>query len=206
MLKKLLVLVTLHSAQAVPLVSAISGSTTTAGNDQTTGWAFSTTNILTIDSIGFYDSQSDGLNVAHQVGIWNSSGVLLASALVDNASVLSDGFRYTTLPSLLVLLPGTYVLGGFLPKGVLDAVPYRATYTTIPVVTFVESRTAGGSSFQFPSGTFTAINPGFFSVNLNVINVGGVPELDPIRGAAPLLLAGTLFALLTSRRGVKVVA
>lgn len=200
MLKKLLVLLTLHSAQAVPLVNGISGSVSVAGNDQTTGWAFSTSNTLTIDSIGFYDYQADGLNVAHQVGIWNASGVLLASALVDNASILSDGFRYTTLPSLLTLLPGTYVLGAFLPTNVLDGVLRQATYTTIPGVTFLEARIIGGPSLDYPSAPFISVNPGFFSVNLNVVSVSYVPELDPTRGAAPLLLAGTLFALLAGRR------
>ena len=86
----------------------------------TLGWEFDVTTPITVASVGWFDSGS-GLSASHPVGIYNSSGVLLASETVvaDDPLVSSvapqpgAGFRYHPLAAPLALGVGTYRIGAF---------------------------------------------------------------------------------------------
>ena len=84
---------------------------------------------LLVTSLGFYDGPNssvanaagafgDGLLEEHQVGIYNSSGTLLASTTIPagTSAALVGEFRYLTLPSPITLLAGqSYTIAGQIP-------------------------------------------------------------------------------------------
>jgi hypothetical protein len=69
-----------------------------------------------VNQLGYVDRDRDGLNVSHQVGIWDQSGTLLGSVTVPagtNGALIGD-FRYGSLDAIITLQPNsTYALGGY---------------------------------------------------------------------------------------------
>src|SRR5437667_11273685 len=68
-----------------------------SGNGQfTVGWAFHVNSTITVTNLGVFDAQGDGLNGAHNVGIWTAGGTLLGSNVVPGGTggFLDAGFRY----------------------------------------------------------------------------------------------------------------
>jgi hypothetical protein len=71
-----------------------------------------------INSLGVWDQAGDGLAVSHEVGVWDATGGLVASATVPagTAGTLEDAFRYVALPSSITLLAGQkYHIGALYP-------------------------------------------------------------------------------------------
>jgi Domain of unknown function (DUF4082) len=118
-----------------------------------------------VDALGIWDADSDGFVDSHQVGLWTSSGTLLASATVPAGAgaLLDDGFRYIALASPLELLSGqTYVLGATYPNSdalVVNVSPTQATFAT--TITGGNRRFTG-PGFEFPAdlggGSFVGPN------------------------------------------------
>jgi hypothetical protein len=59
--------------------SSINGATSTTS---TRGYEFNITSSVTVIGLSVFDELSDGLVEAHDVGLWDSSGTLLASTVV----------------------------------------------------------------------------------------------------------------------------
>jgi hypothetical protein len=167
------------------------------GNDSgcnsgcTLGYEIVITATVMIDALGIYDAGSNGLTHAHEVGIWDSGGTLLASTIVGpaatlfDASVSGDGqYVYSPIAPLL-LTSGTYRLGAFYAVNTTDAVAFS--------LAGVFSNAAGaavGSGFWLDSGFFTQPlnNAGGFSYvgpNARIGDVAAVPE------PASIMLMGT---------------
>jgi hypothetical protein len=79
----------------------------------TYGWTFTPTTALTLVSLGVYDDGRDGLIVAHDVGLWDSSGTLLTSTTIGagTASGLIGDFRYNAVAGLTLAAGATYTIG-----------------------------------------------------------------------------------------------
>ena len=62
------------------------------------------------ETLGVYDHNSDGLASPHDVGLWNSSGVLLASTTVGagTGSILDSGFRFEPISAVPLGVGQTY--------------------------------------------------------------------------------------------------
>jgi hypothetical protein len=115
-------------------------------------------NDLAITGLGYYDGPNssaanvagflgDGLNNAHEVGIWNASTQsLLTSTLVPagTSATLIDGFRYEPVAPIILLANTTYIVGGQVT--VLD-------------------NTGGSSGDVFRNDGSGTFGPGFASVN-----------------------------------------
>jgi hypothetical protein len=70
---------------------------------------------LTVTALGFEDRNRDGLNSDHQVGIWDTNGLLVASVTVPAGTnaLLEGAWRYVTLSEPVVLSAHTaYWIGG----------------------------------------------------------------------------------------------
>ena len=52
------------------------------------GWSFNLTKASVVNALGVYDYDSDGLVGSFEIGLWNSSEVLLATASVSGAASL----------------------------------------------------------------------------------------------------------------------
>jgi len=127
-------------------------------------------NSITITSLGLFDAGAPGLNQSHSVGLWTTSGALLAR--VDFSPGLNgfenNGFIYQNLASQVVLQPGTsYVLGAYYPTGSTDGLYVN---DTIQYETWASSVTFNGS------GRYTPIGAGFTFPNLTV---GGLSYVGP---------------------------
>ena len=100
---------TTDNASSVPTAADFTG---------TLGWEFSPTQSLTVTSLGYFDdmgtvSMGQPLSMDHAVGLYDTSGALLASVTVTTASPATGLFRFVSLTTPVGLMAGQdYILGG----------------------------------------------------------------------------------------------
>jgi hypothetical protein len=142
------------------------------------GWEFTVNSPVTVWGLGYYDYTADsglaglsnscctaapqtsgGLTETHQVGIYNSSGVLVTSATVPagTAGILVNDFRYVSIAPAVTLAPGSYVIVATQEntgsEAATDPVVYTfSTFNTIPQITVP----GGGSTYTW-SGSYGAL-------------------------------------------------
>ena len=152
------------------------------------GWAFTVTSALTIDGLGFWDADSNGLLESHEVGLWLTStpipeGVLITSATVSNTQSVAVGsmstsgrWLFSSVPAV-TLVPGTYTLGAVYrlgPPGSYDPfVSDSFTIVTAPGLQYDNVREIHNTP-NLTRPTIVGLNEhqGFFGPNLRVV----VPE------------------------------
>lgn len=182
-------------AQAQQLLLDITSSTGGAagspgvGASGTEGYLFSLTQSRTVTSLGIWDDifVGTGLIDSHDVGLWTSTGTLLASATVpsgtagtyvasaDTGPWAGSGWRFTNLGTPVDLSPGNYVLGAFYTRpGTAGTDSYLlgvASFQTVPDATYGGARFFNGSPLTFPGANGTS--NAFFGPNLQF---AAVPE------------------------------
>ena len=140
------------------------------------GWEFALSSSITIDGLGFWDHNSDGLVGDHEVGLWNSDGsMLLASTTVTNASSTPEAngagpgrWLFNDINDL-TLGVGSYVIGAFFTPNNSDVAGVRSVATTIPELTFVNARQEQQPvGLEFPSLVIPQANAGVFGGNLRL--------------------------------------
>lgn len=123
----------------------------------------------TIDKLGVFDADSDGLTTAHEVGIWEvMTGKLVVSATVPagTEAELIDGFRYVKLPEPVELKGGVpYRIGALFARGG-DAIPdsdgYDGVFLGADGVRMDESVYTPGDKLAPPT-TAIGDNPGIWT-------------------------------------------
>jgi hypothetical protein len=161
------------------------------GTDYTLGFEFQVITSLQVGGLGVYDYNKDGLSQADAVGLWTSSGTLLASVTVPagTAAPLDNWFRWAPLASPLTLQPGTYVVGARQGSDFYGWDPVNLTMA--PGTVYLQDRYVRSGGLDYPGSTENnAYGSGWFGGNVVV-----VPEpTTTVAGTA----AG-LFALLSLR-------
>ncbi len=79
----------------------------------TLGWSFMVNSNITVTELGVYDANQDGLNVSHDVGLWDSLGNLLTSVTVP-AGTLGDldiNYRYAAITPYTLTAGNVYYVG-----------------------------------------------------------------------------------------------
>jgi len=150
------------------------GSSTSDSSGNTFGWSFHVTDNISIAALGVWDGGDSGLNHAHEVGLWNSSGTLLANVTIYSGvqSTLQQGFRYENLPSSVALASGsTYFLGALYAPGDTDLVQNSGTYEFLSSISFDQLRYSVNDELSFPN--LGAPMNGFFGPNASLT---AVPE------------------------------
>jgi hypothetical protein len=143
-------------AATVPAVQTANGTSVNwrnfigANQSASVGWSFSVgAQDQEVDALGIYDAGMDGLADAHAVGIWTSSGTLLAQATVPpgTAGTLVGSYRYSAIAPLTLTAGQTYVVGtyfGPVPdqcgSACGDVLLAFGTETYAPGITFLQSR------------------------------------------------------------------
>jgi hypothetical protein len=122
------------------------------------GWQFTVkpANSLQVSSLGFFDDNSNGLLQAHTVGIYDSVGALVVSAVVPTgtAGTLLNGYRYTSISSTLLLGGQSYTIAS---TNTLDAWVYGV----------------GATGLTFDPNLTVSSNAGVYAAN------GGATLVDP---------------------------
>ncbi len=145
------------------------------GNDyylpQTLGDIFTPAANITVTSLGLFDYQDNGLGEAHEVGIFNQSGTLLASALVSAGTVspLVDHFRYAAIAPLALTAGQTYIVAALYQTS-SDVMGYANTGKvagdpTIGLAGFAARYAIGSTAMSFPTGTILASAPFYIGPN-----------------------------------------
>jgi hypothetical protein len=163
-----------------PAISFTSGPNVTDG-DWSLGWSFTTKTAIDVTALGFYNASLDGGNNTFQngicgatfgeVGIFNSSGTLLASAQVTSADPVVGFFNYASISTLVLAAGQTYDI---------IAVTGNADYTG-------HQRIRGQSRHHFPpngvltfpnatEGITAADGGALFGPNFEKTPVSAVPE------------------------------
>jgi hypothetical protein len=148
----------------------------------------------TIGSLGFYDHNSDGLAASYQLGLWDSSQTLVATATVTPSSPLIGDFRYAPITPVTIgtfALPQSFTIGALLPQVMNDV-----WLDGIAPVLWVGYTGAGTGQYQ---ASPTLVYPSNLdSSAYYVVNAGpGVVVPEP----SALALAGTsLLAAMALRR------
>jgi hypothetical protein len=149
----------------------------------TLGWSFSVNSSVSVTSLGAFDAGGDGLNVAHDVGIWDSTGNLLASATVPSggAGFFDSGYRFVSISPLALNAGSTYYVGAVYFSDDNDAWLYDpVTLVAAPQITYLSRRYESSSgSLVFPdlAGSGTT---GYFGANFEFGGSSAVPEPSTI--------------------------
>ena len=168
-------------AATVPAVLTTSGNSNSwrltigANQSATIGWAFSVgAQALEVDALGMYDNNADGMLDAHPVGLWNSSGTLLAQATVPagTAATRVGSYRYVAIAPVTLAAGQTYVIGAYFAPVVDicggacgDVSLSGGTETYDARIAFAQSRQTlaipGAGTLAFP-GLNASVPEGFF--------------------------------------------
>ena len=193
------------SLMADPVLSFDTTTALTAGNfDQTVGWEFNVLSPITVTGLGWYNQGANGLELSHMVGIWSSTGTLLASATVAAGTTDPlDGLFRTVAITPIVLQPGEFIIAGENFLAGSDDLAFDVTPTTDASISFVAGRySAADNMFEFPTNSTGVVQnsspdccwgPSFS------ISAATVSTPEPA-GSSLLLAVGALAAALQTRR------
>jgi len=167
---------------------------------RSSGWEFTSSDMIDVSSLGVFDKHSDGLPGDIIVGIYNAAGVLLTSASLNDSNtalsgpvgILDDGttgqFRYLDLASPLTLnADQTYYVArsGSHNSSDVQTTLFGGIYYVGTEITVLGGRLDFTSPIDFSSITFPDATYGNILVGANfkyqlstVVNTA--PELAPI--------------------------
>ena len=132
----------------------------------TVGWGFQVEAPVTVSDLGFW-IDADGVDAAHQVGLWDAEQTLLASVTIEPTEFHEvDGFAYVSIDPV-ALVPGTLYVVGW-TDGVNDGDSYisQAQGATFgDAITWLASRGSAEGGFSFPGQASTNFGFGRFGPN-----------------------------------------
>ncbi len=179
-------------ASIISALSFTSASLTNVSSTSTRGYVFNVISPVSVAGLSVYDRDADGLAQSHDVGLWDSSGTLLALRTISSGTVdsldPSGKFRYRLLDSILSLPIGTgYRVGAVFLDQSGDSQAFSmsgvSTATGISYVTgaFINDVT----SLTFPTSSIGNGIPGG-----SFVLTDGIPPPLPEPGTLTLLLLG----------------
>lgn len=165
------------------------------------GFSFTTASTQTFNALGVADFGTVGLSESHGIGLYDTSGNLLASALgvTGTGSVVQDGFVWAAI-SPITLGPGTYIVGA---SGQWNGDAYGADggITVDSGFTYNGPQFVRSLPLQFPS-IAAGVNPGYFGANISKAAVPG--PLPALGIAAAFGCSRRLRQRLRASRGLEV--
>jgi hypothetical protein len=203
---------TLATAKAQTPALTFTTSPTSSGGF-VLGWQFSVKPAASVivSALGYYDFNQDGLSQAHTVGIYDSVGTLLVSAVVPTgtAGTLVNQYRYISITPFTLAAGGAYTIEGT-NTGTGDRWAFGdGTETGLTVNSNLTKAATNAAVFANNGGAtlvFTTTKPnsptGYsFLGGPNFQISGTIPSGVPEPGAAAIIIGiTTTGAVLTMRR------
>jgi len=145
----------------------------------TLGFQFTANQAVTVTALGVFDDSQNGLVDSHQIGLWNSSGVLLASTSVVSGTTdpLTNQFRYADITATTLTAGQTYTVGALYVDD-KDPLLFPGSVTgfaTNAAITFDQNAYVVGSNLTNPTST-SGGGPSYFGPNFLFSGVQPVPE------------------------------
>jgi protein with PEP-CTERM/exosortase system signal/uncharacterized protein DUF4082 len=170
------------------------------------GFEFQVTQPVIVDGLAVWnESAPNGLPESEAVGLWNSSGDLLASSTVGEGTLPFDGSEFSAVSiDPLELADGTYVVGAVGPYTFGgDGLGTATGLTTAPGITYIEDQyvEVDGGGLQFPNESQFGSGVGFVGFPGGDFIVGGNPVPDS--GSTMALLALAVGGLISVRRKIR---
>ena len=193
-------------AQNVAAFTYVGSTNPTASiNPSMWGFTFNVTSQVTVYGLSYGDAGADGLIENHQIGLWDASGTLKATAIVDAGTVdpldSSGKFRYKLLASPLTLSVGNgYTVAGMTGSSFTNKEVFENNLTEITDANGI-----------VPTARVVAVGQGFVRPTTNfgnepsaagsfVIGPAPTPEFGSVFSLGGLLLAGSAALLWKQRR------
>src|ERR1035438_5798290 len=79
-----------------------------SGSTWSLGFEFQVNSSITLTGLGTFDYGQDGFAQPQQVGLWNSSGTLIASTYVTNDNPLTGFWRFNPITPVALTVGDTY--------------------------------------------------------------------------------------------------
>jgi hypothetical protein len=166
-------------------------------NTYNLGWSFTANSNVTVVGLGNFFGAT--FTQDQQVGLWNSSGVLLASVFVSNSSSLVGNapWVFASIAPVQLTAGQTYVVGG---QGGADYAGGISNATFAPEITYISDEYANigsGANSPLVEPTTTENFPdGWFGGNIEI-------SQTPLPSTWTMLIAGFFGLGLLGYRGAK---
>lgn len=160
------------------------------------GWSFTVNTPTTVYGLGNIDINLDAFaGTPQKVGLWDSTGTLLASVSVDNTGLLVGDWRFESITPLDLTVGQSYVVGG---QGGADytgdtAVTVDSSITYTSDLYTITSLSDPLTEPALTEGLTTPGNAGWFGANLLLTPATPTPEPGTL-ALAGLGVAGFLAA------------
>ena len=160
---------------------------------QTIGWQFDVNQAVSVTRMSWYDDGQNGLEIAHEVGIWTPAGVLIPATHVTipagTGGALHGKWRTVDIAAT-VLPPGIgYIVGGY--NGThSECLQANVTQTVHPNLTYVDATFSGLNGILERPTSFSSATTGFYGVGFQIDNGGGGPSAYCAPGNANSVSAG----------------
>ena len=139
------------------------------------GFSFTTSSAQTFNALGVADFDSIGLSQSHDIGLYDTSGNLLVSALgvTGTADAVQDGFVWAAI-NPITLSAGTYIVGAS-GQWDVDKYGYSGPIDVDAGYTFNGCQFARSALLTFPN--IAGTNIGYFGANLSAVVPGPIPVI-----------------------------
>ena len=155
----------------------VPGSGTCGTNQgQSIGWQFDVTTEVTVTCMSWFDDGQDGLDIAHEVGIFAPGGGLIAATHVTipagTGATLDGDWRVVSIPATVLPVGAGYIVGGYNGSH-FECLSFNVTQTVHPSLAFVDATySLLNGIFEVPTN-FSAATNGFYGVGFQVDGSGG---------------------------------
>lgn len=191
--------VAVSATPSTPAIVLTSSGIVFESTPYTLGFSFSVQSAVSLDALGVWDRDADGLKAPGEVALWldgDSTPLVLATVEGDKKAPLLGGFRWATVTPVLLSPGQVYVVGSFLDDGWATSfgVGQGGSAVVDERVAIVEDRFSTDLMLTYPDASSKSAGGAWLGANLQI---SAVPEPEQ----AALLVAGlAAIALLVRRR------
>lgn len=140
-------------------------------NNQSVGWQFNVVEAITVQALTWTDEDLNGLSHAHETGIWDPAGILLASVIIPAGTDAElRGIWRSVAIEPIELAPGKgYTVGGLNDLQSTDrlALNVDLTFVNSAIETGPATFASINGGFQRPTSVSGALN-GFYGPSFQV--------------------------------------